>query len=128
MISKCTNYFTHVLLYQDTGFEDVAFSKYVRSRDGECLNCGSVDYLQAAHIHSRSYHAIRVNETNCVALCRSCHLRFTHRPLEWHEWVEGRFPGRWDVLKWEALGYERVDWKFQARYWVERVRQQEADV
>ena len=107
---------------------DTAFSKYIRARDGRCLNCGSTEYLQCAHIHSRSYKSIRVDELNAVALCRSCHVKFTHRPLEWSEWVEDNYPGRWVELKKKALAYERVDWRFQANYWVERVRQQEANV
>lgn len=104
---------------------DKWFSKFIRLRDGQCVNCGSTAYLQAAHVHSRSYKSIRVNPDNCVALCRSCHVRFTHRPLEWHEWVEEQFPGRWDELKRLALGYEKVDWKFQEKYWRERVYQLE---
>ena len=99
---------------------DQAFSRYIRARDGECVNCGSKDFLQAAHIISRSYKSIRVNPENCVALCRSCHVKFTHRPLEWREWVEDVFPGRWDELKEQALRYERIDWKFQAAYWKEK--------
>jgi 5-methylcytosine-specific restriction endonuclease McrA len=90
---------------------DKLFSKYVRARDGACLNCGSIEFLQAAHIISRSYKSIRVNPDNCVCLCRSCHVMFTHKPLEWEAWVEARFPGRWDRLRRQALKYERVDWK-----------------
>ena len=107
---------------------DTAFSKFVRARDGRCLACGSTEFLQCAHIISRSYKAIRVDELNAVCLCRSCHLKFTHKPLEWVEWVEDNYPGRWAELKAKALAYEKVDWRFQSRYWVERLRQQEADV
>jgi len=102
---------------------DQAFSKYIRLRDGKCQACGATEYLQCAHIITRSYKAIRVVEDNAVALCRSCHVKFTHRPLEWREWVEDHYPGRWEALKAEALKYSKVDWKFQARYWTERVKQ-----
>jgi 5-methylcytosine-specific restriction endonuclease McrA len=101
---------------------DELFSKHVRARDGACLNCGSTAFLQCAHIHSRSYKAIRVNPDNAVALCRSCHLKFTRWPLEWEAWVESRFPGRWDELKREALSYSRVDWKFEVERLNEMLR------
>lgn len=90
---------------------DVAFSKMIRERDGACQSCGSRDFLQCAHLISRSYKSIRTNPDNAVALCRSCHTRYTHHPLEWREWVEERFPARWDRLKEEALRYTKVDWK-----------------
>lgn len=104
---------------------DTAFSKYVRLRDGACQNCGAAEYLQCAHIISRSYKSIRVNPDNAVALCRSCHVSFTHRPLEWRAWVEERYPGRWDQLSQTALRYEKVDWKFQANFWTERAKKLE---
>jgi 5-methylcytosine-specific restriction endonuclease McrA len=90
---------------------DVLFSKVIRQRDGHCKACGTSDNLQCAHIISRSYKSIRTLEDNAVALCRSCHVKFTHRPLEWEAWVECHFPGRWERLKVEALKYSRVDWK-----------------
>jgi 5-methylcytosine-specific restriction endonuclease McrA len=92
---------------------DVLFSQLVRDRDRVCQNCGSADNLQCAHLISRSYKSIRTDFHNAVALCRSCHLRFTHRPLEWREWVETRFPGQWDELKTLALEYRKVDWEYR---------------
>ena len=90
---------------------DVLFSKVIRERDGHCKACGTSDSLQCAHLISRSYKSIRTVEDNAVALCRSCHVKFTHRPLEWEAWVEFQFPGRWSRLKVQALKYERVDWR-----------------
>jgi len=90
---------------------DVLFSKIIRERDRQCQACGTTQDLQCAHIISRSYKSIRTLEDNAVALCRSEHIYFTHRPLEWREWVEQRFPGRWDRLATQALMYERVDWR-----------------
>lgn len=102
---------------------DQAFSKYIRARDGECVADGEhAGNLQCAHIISRSYRSIRVNPDNAVCLCARHHLYFTHRPLEWHDWVEARFPGRWDELKREALKYSKVDWRFQAAYWKEQIK------
>jgi 5-methylcytosine-specific restriction endonuclease McrA len=90
---------------------DKLFSKMIRDRDGACVACGSTEFLQCAHIISRSYKSIRVNPDNAVALCRSCHTFWTHRPIEWRQYVEGMFPGRWTVLEELALQHERVDWK-----------------
>lgn len=90
---------------------DALFSKFIRERDGRCQACGTADNLQCAHIISRSYKAIRTHQWNAVALCRGCHVRFTHRPLEWEDFVESRWPGRWVMLRELALSYERVDWK-----------------
>ena len=92
---------------------DVLFSKWIRLRDACCLRCGSTDRLQCAHIISRSYKSVRVDSRNAVALCQRCHVYFTHRPLEWDRWVGVHFPGRLRVLREEALGYGRVDWKGQ---------------
>lgn len=100
---------------------DASFARYIKIRDGACLACGSTEFLQCAHLISRSYKSIRTDEDNAVALCRSHHTYFTYHPLEWREWVAVRFPGRWDSLTAKALLYEKVDWKHEARYWNERV-------
>ena len=99
---------------------DASFSKWIRARDGQCQAKDGRDCsgnLQCAHLISRSYKAIRTNPDNAVALCQGHHVFYTHRPLEWREWVEARFPGRWDELQKVALAYPRVDWKSQAAHW-----------
>lgn len=90
---------------------DRLFSQRIKERDGACVRCGSVEFLQCAHILSRSYKAIRTDERNAVTLCRSCHVYFTHRPLEWEQWVRESFGGLWDELRAKALTYEKVDWR-----------------
>lgn len=94
---------------------DRLFSEQVRNRDRRCRNCGSFERLQCAHIISRSYKSIRIDPDNAVALCASCHVFFTHRPIEWEIWVEDEFPGRLAHLRKKALAYERVDWKNAVR-------------
>lgn len=96
---------------------DDAFSKFIRARDGACLSCGTTDYLQCAHIHSRSYKSIRTNPDNAIALCRGCHKRFTDRPIEWRLFIDELQPGVWEDLADIALRYEKVDWKAEAAYW-----------
>jgi len=90
---------------------DSLFSKMIRERDGHCVNCGSTHFLQCAHIITRSYKSIRTDEDNAVALCRSCHTYYTHRPLEWMDFIEETYPGRIRALREKALTYQKVDWK-----------------
>jgi hypothetical protein len=68
---------------------DSLFSKLIRSR-GRCEHCGSGDWLQCAHGFSRRYRAVRFDERNAWVLCRSCHVFYTHRPLEWDGWMRDR--------------------------------------
>ena len=94
---------------------DRAFSLYIRGRDKVCYDCGEPDpkVLQCAHIISRRYHAIRWSDDNAVALCRSCHMHYTHHPLEWMGWVTRYTPTglTWDELSYLALNDppERAD-------------------
>jgi len=72
---------------------DKEFSLWIRRRDGECkvrswfpaVACNG--NLQAAHIVSRRYHAIRWDQDNAIAACAAHHLYGTHHPLEWEEAV-----------------------------------------
>lgn len=65
---------------------DKWFSLIVRAR-GPCLKCGTPHNLQCAHVFSRRYTAVRWDERNAVPLCRGCHVYFTHRPIEWEDWI-----------------------------------------
>lgn len=97
---------------------DRAFSKYVRTRDGQCLAAPPhAGNLQCAHIIGRGYKSIRTHPDNAVALCAKHHVYWTHRPLEWRLWVDEMFPGRWEELRSVALEYGRVDWKAEAAKW-----------
>jgi len=95
---------------------DTAFAKHIRATDcaAEPPHAGNI---QCAHIISRSYKTIRTNPDNAVALCAKHHVYFTHHPLEWKQWVDEQYPGRWEQLTETALTYERVNWKSQAEYW-----------
>lgn len=65
---------------------DKLFSLAIRSV-GKCANCGGTENLQCAHVISRSYWPTRWDEDNAVCLDARCHIYFTHRPLEWEDWV-----------------------------------------
>ncbi len=94
----------------DMAAADKLFSLIVRDRDGECVRCDSADFLQCAHLVSRSYKTTRCDLDNAVTLCRGCHVYFTHHPLEWIEFCDETWPGRYDRQRRRALSYERVDW------------------
>jgi 5-methylcytosine-specific restriction endonuclease McrA len=73
---------------------DVAFSKFIRNRDGHCMRCGRTDGgLQCAHIAGRRSLAGRWNKKNAITLCYACHLRWSHQnPLEFSEWLKATLP------------------------------------
>lgn len=66
---------------------DKLFSLYIRDRDRRCRRCGKSGDLQCAHGFSRSYHKTRWDERNAWAMCRGCHTFFTHRPIQWEDWM-----------------------------------------
>lgn len=72
-----------------TATADELFSKIIRAR-GACENCGTADNLQCAHGLSRRYRNVRFDARNAFALCRACHVYFTHRPVEWDLWLLDR--------------------------------------
>lgn len=100
---------------------DRYFSLYIRARDGACVNCGKTSYLQCAHIRPRTYRSIRTNPDNAVALCRGCHVYYTHRPIEWEQFIAEFQPGLWEDLGAIALGAiadeRKVDWEAEAAKW-----------
>jgi hypothetical protein len=66
---------------------DIAFSKVVRARDGQCLYCGKKETLEAAHIYGRRAVVTRWDTMNCVTLCHYHHRHFTENPVAFHEWL-----------------------------------------
>ena len=83
---------------------DRLFSQWIRHRDGwQCTSCGDPYRPQCGHLISRTYRAIRFTPQNATTLCSKCHVFFTHRPLEWQDWCEERWPGRLAMLKAQAL-------------------------
>jgi 5-methylcytosine-specific restriction endonuclease McrA len=97
------------------GRADRAFATLVRSR-GRCERCGErrLHLLQCAHIVSRRYQTVRVDPDNAVCLCVDCHRFMTERPRLWRQWVEGRWPGRLEVLWGRVQGGGRGDWPSMA--------------
>lgn len=63
-------------------------------RDDRCQWCGKFGPLDWAHINSRRFPSTRWSLSNSLALCKGCHLRWHHRPLEGAAWFEAQFPER----------------------------------
>jgi hypothetical protein len=80
-------------------------------RDGQCQAEGDhAGALQCAHLISRRYSATRWLEINAVALCAGHHTYFTHRPLEWTDWIENRLGQlKSRLLRQRALEGQRPD-------------------
>ena len=82
----------------------------VMQRDVEC-RCGPFwqergteckGPMQWCHVHSRSYHAIRHDPRNAIAMCAAHHAYFTHHPLQWETWCrEHGIP--WGDLRLDAI-------------------------
>ena len=93
---------------------DRLWSLAIRERDGACRRCGTTERLQAAHVISRRYKAIRWDLRNGICLCMGCHHWNHHNPVEFDWWVQDLI-GKdvYDALKSEALNYvdrvKRID-------------------
>ena len=85
---------------------DIAFSLYIRTRDGFrcrfCKRTGGI--MDCAHIFSRRHAGTRYDPENAVCLCRGCHMRFTTEPMEFSDWVRSWMgPKRHLILRCKAL-------------------------
>lgn len=92
---------------------DRIFAIAVKERDGwSCRNCGTHMHPQCAHLVSRRYHATRWDLLNAVCLCAGCHVKYTHDPIAWDDWIEERFPHRLEGLKLRARqGVAYIDYE-----------------
>lgn len=59
---------------------DAIWSKYIRTRDRECLMCGSSENLQAHHciVTKGASNATRYHLNNGITLCYGCHIHGIH--------------------------------------------------
>jgi hypothetical protein len=66
--------------------------------------------LQCAHGWSRTYRGTRWHEENVFCFCAGCHTYYTHRPIEWDDWLIARW-GRpkYDAMREQALHGGRQD-------------------
>jgi hypothetical protein len=90
---------------------DTVWGRIIRA-PGVCCNCGSTEVIQAAHGFSRSYAATRHDLRNGFPLCRADHVYYTHRPLEWADWlIEKWGPDLFAELRALALTHKRPDYE-----------------
>ena len=88
---------------------DALFGKIVRA-PGCCIVCGGTEVIQAAHGFSRRYYPVRWDERNCFPMCRADHMRYTHNPLLWDEWLHDQWgDDLYDELRQLALSGSRPD-------------------
>jgi hypothetical protein len=81
---------------------DKLWSLAVRAA-GACFVCGSNERLQAAHGFSRRYLGTRWDLRNGWCLCAKDHVYFTHRPLEWDDWLRNELGSLYEPLRQQAL-------------------------
>lgn len=75
------------------GWATFIHSRITRNRPGGCERCGSGDFdkLQACHILTRSYSALRVDDRNLICMCASCHREMTDDPLAFAALVKSMY-------------------------------------
>lgn len=89
----------------DTKRADNEFSKYIRDRDGRCMNpkCPNpyipLAELTCSHFWPRDVWPTRFDPNNCVAACRGCHF------YKWENMKQGEY--RDFMIRW--LGQEKYD-------------------
>lgn len=88
----------------------------VKERDGKrCVRCGSTKRLTAAHILAKGgrHNRLRFHEPNIITLCTGCHIFWWHRQgvAETYEWLEAKYPGRYEELLIASAMATKVDAK-----------------
>ncbi len=91
------------------GKADELFSLYIRKTRGACERCGSTEFLQCAHIITRSALNTRWDERNVWCLCARDHIRLTHWPVEHRDFA-------WATIG-EEMYYELVRLSQPSKVW-----------
>ena len=107
---------------------DVAFSKYIRTRDNwTCQRCSKTykpptRALHCSHFQGRGKENTRFNPDNADALCHGCHRYFTAHPAEHYEWqVKKKGQKKVDEIVLASNLYCKKDRKLQAMYWKKKL-------
>lgn len=111
---------------------DVAFSQWIRLRDGRCLRCkkpvvlngkGMPVSLQASHFQGRGKESTRFDVENVCALCTGCHAYFTAYPAEHYLWQVHRLgQDVVDALVLRSNMMVKKDRKSELMYWRAELR------
>ena len=92
---------------------DVLFSKLVRAK-GYCELAGTDTVrcngpLQCMHIFSRRYRNTRWDFLNAFCGCAAHHTYYTHRPIEWDDYLRLHRSHTYSMLRAKALSTAKVD-------------------
>lgn len=112
---------------------DLAFSKWIRLRDRECVRCHSAVKLndrglpvshQASHFQGRRKENTRFDPDNVDTLCAGCHSYLGANPAEHYEFqvkLKGQDKVEEVVLK--SNIYHKKDRRLEALFWQRRLKQ-----
>ena len=67
-------------------YTDDWMSRYIRRRDGRCVQCGKTEGLTNGHLITRKKYATRWLEKNCYCQCRGCNMMHAHQPEIFTDW------------------------------------------
>lgn len=70
---------------------DITTSRIVRTRDRNCVICGSTRRSQCSHFYSRRHLNTRFDLRNCNAMCGPCNLRHNRDPSPYLHFMEGHY-------------------------------------
>lgn len=73
---------------------DDVVSKYIRLRDGYCVQCGNPESLTNGHVFSRRHLATRWDITkdgNCHCQCWGCNFKHTKDNYDYYKWYIDMF-------------------------------------
>lgn len=108
----------------DEGALDQLFSEWVRTV-GHCEAAGSrltfacSGRLECCHIVSRIYRGTRWDRLNAVCMCAAHHKFFTHRPIEWREFIADKFgPEYLPALETKARPITKISPEARYETWV----------
>lgn len=102
---------------------DNAARAYCKSHAGEkCQARGEAGLrcsqrLEWCHLKSRGIKIVRWNPDNALCMCNVHHRYFTQHPDRWYEFVEKKYPGRWDELNKIANSGQKPDYGYWLEYY-----------
>ena len=73
---------------------DTAVSKYIRQRDGYCVQCKSGENLTNGHVFTRTSYSTRwdtADDGNCHTQCWGCNYNHGRDQWPYFAWYIGRF-------------------------------------
>lgn len=82
----------------------------VIARDQRCMRCGSIEWLEAAHIIRRGYSRTRCDLSNGRALCHACHVAQTENRWWWDRLIGAEEYHRLYKLATDASWKRPSDW------------------